>query len=224
MFDVSVGYFFRKESQIIRVDFTSPFPLKSFEKFQLAAAVFVLAVSPIELLGQGGEGGGGLYDINTGLSFWTLVVFAILVLILGKYAWGPILAAVDAREKGIQTALDEAAERNQEAEKLLANYKENLADARRQANELLAEGKAAGESIRMEIEEKARGEAQSIIERARAEIERERDAAIAEIRRESVDLALAAATRLVQENLDQEKDRVLVERYLTELGGAGGEG
>ena len=152
-----------------------------------------------------------------------MVVFAILVLILGKYAWGPILAAVDAREKGIQTALDEAAERNQEAEKLLANYKENLADARRQANELLAEGKAAGESIRMEIEEKARGEAQSIIERARAEIERERDAAIAEIRRESVDLALAAATRLVQENLDQEKDRVLVERYLTELGGAGGE-
>ena len=191
---------------------------------QITAAVFVLAVSPIELLGQGGEGGGGLYDINTGLSFWTLVVFAILVLILGKYAWGPILAAVDAREKGIQTALDEAAERNQEAEKLLANHKENLADARRQANELLAEGKAAGESIRMEIEEKARGEAQSIIERARAEIERERDAAIAEIRRESVDLALAAATRLVQENLDQEKDRVLVERYLTELGGAGGEG
>ena len=190
---------------------------------QITAAVFVLAVSPIELLGQGGEGGGGLYDINTGLSFWTLVVFAILVLILGKYAWGPILAAVDAREKGIQTALDEAAERNQEAEKLLANHKENLADARRQANELLAEGKAAGESIRMEIEEKARGEAQSIIERARAEIERERDAAIAEIRRESVDLALAAATRLVQENLDQEKDRVLVERYLTELGGAGGE-
>ena len=191
---------------------------------QITAAVFVLAVSPIELLGQGGEGGGDLYDINTGLSFWTLVVFAMLVLILGKYAWGPILAAVDAREKGIQTALDEAAERNQEAEKLLANYKENLADARRQANELLAEGKAAGESIRMEIEEKARGEAQSIIERARAEIERERDAAIAEIRRESVDLALAAATRLVQENLDQEKDRVLVERYLTELGGAGGEG
>ena len=190
---------------------------------QITAIVFVLAASPIELLGQGGEGGGGLYDINTGLSFWTLVVFGILVFILGKYAWGPILAAVDAREKGIQAALDEAAERNQEAETLLEKYKENLADARRQANELLAEGKTAGDSIRMEIEEKARGEAQSIIERARAEIERERDAAIAEIRRESVDLALAAATRLVQENLDQEKDRVLVERYLTELGGAGGE-
>ena len=191
---------------------------------QITAAVFVLAVSPIELLGQGGEGGGGLYDINTGLSFWTLVVFGILVFILGKYAWGPILAAVDAREKGIQAALDEAAERNQEAETLLEKYKENLADARRQANELLAEGKTAGDSIRMEIEEKARGEAQSIIERARAEIERERDAAIAEIKRESVDLALSAATRLMKENLDQEKDRALVERYLAEMGGVGGEG
>ena len=191
---------------------------------KITAIVFVLAASPIELLGQGGEGGGGLYDINTGLSFWTLVVFGILVFILGKYAWGPILAAVDAREKGIQAALDEAAERNQEAETLLEKYKENLADARRQANELLAEGKAAGDSIRMEIEEKARGEAQSIIERARAEIERERDAAIAEIKRESVDLALSAATRLMQENLDQEKDRALVERYLAEMGGVGGEG
>ena len=191
---------------------------------QITAIVFVLAAFPIELLGQGGEGGGGLYDINTGLSFWTLVVFGILVFILGKYAWGPILAAVDAREKGIQAALDEAAERNQEAETLLEKYKENLADARRQANELLAEGKTAGDSIRMEIEEKARGEAQSIIERARAEIERERDAAIAEIKRESVDLALSAATRLMQENLDQEKDRALVERYLAEMSGVGGEG
>ena len=191
---------------------------------QITAIVFVLAASPIELLGQGGEGGGGLYDINTGLSFWTLVVFGILVFILGKYAWGPILAAVDAREKGIQAALDEAAERNQEAETLLEKYKENLADARRQANELLAEGKTAGDSIPMEIEEKARGEAQSIIERARAEIERERDAAIAEIKRESVDLALSAATRLMKENLDQEKDRALVERYLAEMGGVGGEG
>lgn len=189
---------------------------------RITAAALALAISPAGLFAQGGEGGGGLYDINTGLSFWTLVVFGILVFILGKYAWGPILAAVDAREKGIQSALDEAAERNDEAAKLLAEHKEQLADARRQANELLAEGKAAGETVRKEIEEKARVEAQAIIERARAEIERERDAAIAELRKESVDLALAAATRLIQENLDQDKDRALVERYLTEMGSGGG--
>ena len=189
---------------------------------RITAAVLTLAATPMGLLAQGGEGGGGLYDINTGLSFWTLVVFGILVFILGKYAWGPILAAVDAREKGIQSALDEAADRNEEAAKLLAEHKEQLADARRQANELIAEGKAAGDNVRKEIEEKARAEGQAIIERARAEIERERDVAIAQLRKESVDLALAAATRLMQESLDQDKDRALVERYLTEMGSGGG--
>lgn len=185
----------------------------------LPAVLVLAATSPVALAAQGGgEGGGGLYDINTGLSFWTLIVFGVLVLILGKYAWGPILGAVEAREENIRSALDQAAERNAEAQKLLAEHKEQLADARRQANDLLAEGKAAGETVRREIEEKARVEAQNIIERARVEIERERDAALDTLRRESVDLALAAASRLVQENLDQAKDRQLVEGYLNSLG------
>lgn len=185
---------------------------------RITSAMLVLAATaPGELRAQGGEGGGGLYDINTGLSVWTLVVFGILVFLLGKFAWGPILGAVETREKGIQSALDEAAERNAEAAKLLAEHKEQLADARRQASELINEGKAAGQSVRQEIEEKARVEAQAIVERARSEIVRERDAALDALRRESVDLALAAATRLMQEKLDQTKDRELVERYLSEM-------
>lgn len=191
---------------------------------RILPAILVLAASVPEALWAqgGGEGGeGGLFDINTGLSSWTLIVFAALVFLLGKFAWGPILEAVDAREKGIQSALDEAASRNEEAADLLAEHREQLADARRQANELIGEGKAAGENVRKEIEEKARTEAQLILERARAEIERERDAAIDALRKESVDLALAAASRLMQENLDQDKDRQLVERYLSGLGGNG---
>lgn len=169
----------------------------------------------------GGEGGGSLFDINTGLSAWTLIVFLGLVVILGKFAWGPILAAVEAREQGIQSALDEAAARNKEAAAMLAEHKEQLSDARRQANELIAEGKAAGETLRKEIEDKARTEGQGIVERARREIERERDAALDALRRESVELALAAASRLIQENLDQDKDRQLVERFLSEMGSGG---
>lgn len=182
-----------------------------------AAAFGLMAAMPAIAAAQGGEGGGGLYDINTGLSAWTLLVFGILVWVLGKYAWGPILQAVEARESGIQSRLDEAAQRNEEAAKLLAEHREQLADARRQAQELVAEGRAIGENVRREIEEKARAEAQAIVERARSEIERERDQAIEALRRESVDLALAAASRLMQENLDQEKDRQLVERYLGEM-------
>jgi len=189
-----------------------------------ATALVLGASTPGLVWAQGGgEGGeGGLYDMNTGLSVWTLIVFAGLVFLLGKFAWGPILTAVESREQGIQTALDEAAERNAEAAKLLEEHKAQLAEARRQASELIAEGRAAGETVRKEVEEKARAEAQAILDRARGEIERERDAALETLRRESVELALAAASRLMQENLDQPKDRALVERYLGEMGGGRG--
>lgn len=182
-------------------------------------ALATLVTSPVALWAQAGEhgtegGGGGLFDINTGLSTWTLLVFAGLVFLLGKFAWGPILAAVEAREKNIQGALDEAAARNEEAQKLLDEHRQQLAEARRQASDLVAEGKAAGDRLRKEIEEKARLEAQSIVERARQEIEREKDAALDALRRESVELALAAAGRLLHQNMTQEKDRELVERFL----------
>ncbi|MFQ5536217.1 MAG: F0F1 ATP synthase subunit B [Gemmatimonadota bacterium] len=179
----------------------------------------LLAAAPLALAAQGGEGGGGggLFDINAGLSAWTIIVFAILVFLLGKFAWGPILAAVEAREKGIQAALDEAARRQAEAEELLQEHKAQLADGRRQAERLLAEGREAGERVRREMEEKARAEAQALIERARAEIQRERDAAVDTLRKEAVDLTLAATARLLRERLDDAKDRQLIERYLQEM-------
>jgi F-type H+-transporting ATPase subunit b len=187
----------------------------------LPATLVLLASSPLAVLAQehGAEGAAepSLFDINTGLSVWTLVVFAGLLFLLGKFAWGPILAAVEAREKGIQNALDEAAARQAEAEKLLDEHRRQLADARRQAGEILAEGRTAGDRIRKEIEEKARTEAQGIVERARLDIERDRDAALEMLRKESVDLALAAASRLLHEHLDQAKDRQLVERFLDEM-------
>jgi len=187
----------------------------------LPATLVLLASSPLAVLAQehGAQGAAepSLFDINTGLSVWTLVVFAGLLFLLGKFAWGPILAAVEAREKGIQNALDEAAARQAEAEKLLDEHRRQLADARRQAGEILAEGRTAGDRIRKEIEEKARTEAQGIVERARLDIERERDAALEMLRKESVDLALAAASRLLHEHLDQAKDRQLVERFLDEM-------
>jgi len=189
----------------------------------IAFALVALSSSPAVAWAQGGgEGGGGVYDMNTGLSVWTLIVFAGLVFLLGKFAWGPILKMVDEREKGIQSALDQAAASNAEAAKLLEEHKAQLADARRQASELIQEGRVAGETVRKEIEEKARVEGQAILERARSEIGRERDAALQALRREYVELALAAASKLIQENLDQPKDRALVERYLGEMDGRGG--
>lgn len=182
----------------------------------VALALLTFAL-PEAVWAQGGEGTTPLFTVNLGTTVWTTIVFLALLGILWKFAWGPILDAADQREKGIQAALDEAAQRNQEAAKLLEEHRLQLADARRQANELIAEGKAAGERVRREIEEKARSEGQAIVERARAEIGRERDAALDALRKESVELALAAASRLLHENLDQAKDRQLVERFLDDV-------
>ncbi|MEX0837593.1 MAG: F0F1 ATP synthase subunit B [Gemmatimonadota bacterium] len=169
------------------------------------------------LAAQGGEGTTPLFTVNLGTTVWTTIVFLALLGILWKFAWGPILSAVESREKGIQSAIDEAVARNAEAERLLQEHRDQLADARRQANEMIAEGKAAGERLRREIEEKAREEGQVLIQRARAEIERERDEALDMLRRESVELALAAASHLLREKLDGQNDREMVERYLAEL-------
>lgn len=185
-----------------------------------ALATFAVAAAgsalPGELLAQGG-GGADLFSINPGLSIWTVVIFLLLLAILWKFAWGPILDAVEAREQRIQGALDESAQKQAEAQRLLEEHRQQLAEARRQAQEIISEGKAAGEKVRRDIEVKAREEGQALIERARRDIEREKEAAIAELRSESVDIALAAAAKLMHERLDAEKDRRLVENYVEDL-------
>lgn len=158
-----------------------------------------------------------MFDINLGLTVWTTLVFLALLGILWKFAWGPVLGAVEAREARIQGALDRAASEREAAEKLLAEHREQMADARRQAQQLVAEGREAGDRLRQEIEERARSEGRVLIERARETIGREREAAVEMLRRESVELALAAAARLMEERLDEAADRELVTGYLDEL-------
>ena len=162
-----------------------------------------------------------MFDINPGLSIWTTFVFLALLGILWKFAWGPILEMVQAREDGIKSTLDQAANERDEAAKRLAEHREQMADARRQGQQMIAEGKEAGERVRQDIEEKARAEGDAMIERAVESIEREKDAALEELRKESVDLALAAAAKLVQASLDEKKDRELVMGFIEELGSGG---
>ncbi len=184
-----------------------------------AMLVSCIALAPRMLAAQGAEGGegGGLVSLNLALSLWTVVIFLALLAILWKYAWDPILGAVTAREEGIQKALDEAAEGRAEASRLLEQHRARLDEARRESQDIIAAGKAAADRVRKEMEDKARLEAAAIVERARDEILREKDAAMADLRRESVELALAAASRLLHENLDRERNRRLVMDYLGEL-------
>lgn len=189
------------------------------QKIALAGAL-ALALMPSEVAAA--EDGPGLFDVNLGLSLWTVVIFLALLFMLRRFAWGPILGMVEERENRIRSALDESAAAQAQARQLLEEHKAQLADARRQAGEIVAEGKAAGDRVRKDIEEKARSEAQHIIESARREISRERDLAIADLRKESVDLALAAAAKLMGEKMDDSQDRDMVMKYLDDLGPQGG--
>jgi len=163
------------------------------------------------------QDGGGLFTPDLGLSVWTIAVFLLVLFILGKFAWRPMLSALDAREKGIQGSIDEAGKLRAEAQEMLEEHRRQLADARRQAQEIVASGREAGERLRREVETRAREESERMLERARSEIERERDHAMDALRRESVELALSAASRLLREKLDSSTDRALVEDYLGRL-------
>ncbi|MBT8398101.1 MAG: F0F1 ATP synthase subunit B [Gemmatimonadetes bacterium] len=188
-------------------------------RLSMLAIPVVLSSTPAALFaqGHGEEAGGGLFDINVGLIIWTIIIFLSVLTVLWRFAFGPILAAVNAREEGINKALEEAKTRQAEAEKLLEEHKRQLADARRQAQEIVAEGREAGGRLQKEIEGKAREESEAILTRAKAEIEREKDAAVDVLRRESVDLALAAASKLLDQRLDGDQDRKLVMDYVDGL-------
>lgn len=187
-------------------------------------AVWSAAASVVALAQEhAGEeaGGSSLFSVDLGLSLWTVVIFAGLLFILWKFAWGPILDAVNAREESIRGDLEKAAREREEAERLLAEHKKQLAEAHRKAQEILAESRQHGDELRREMEEKAREEGQRIMEGARREIERQKERALDEIRTQSVDLAMAAASKLMKERLDGEADRKLVLDYLDELGEGG---
>lgn len=159
-------------------------------------------------------GGNPLFSIDLGLSIWTIVVFLVLLWVLRRFAWRPILGALEAREARIEEAIAEAVRTREEAEQLLQEHRRRLAEAREHAQEILAQARQAAEKLRRETEERARRESDEILERARREIEREKQRALDVLRREAVDLAMAAASRLLRRRLDAEADRALVVEYL----------
>ena len=159
----------------------------------------------------------GLLDPHAGLMFWTLLIFVALWLLLRKYAFPPIFAAVEAREKALEDAIAAAKRDREEATKLLEEHRRQIDAARADAQRLIAEGAKAGEKIRTEMIEEARHQQQEILDRARQEIGAERDRAIAELRREAVDLAIKGASKVIERNLDDETNRKIVEQFLGDL-------
>jgi F-type H+-transporting ATPase subunit b len=168
-------------------------------------------------------GGGGLMSLRVNLMFWTLVIFAILYFILNKWAFPAVLGMVEAREKALAEAIEGAKRDREEAARLLAEHKQQIEGARDDAQKLIAEARGVAEKMRSDVLEKTRADQQEMLERARQDIAMERDRAIAELRHEAVELAIRGASKVIEENLDSDKNRRLVEQFLGSLSAEGRE-
>ncbi|MGH2897522.1 MAG: F0F1 ATP synthase subunit B, partial [Solirubrobacteraceae bacterium] len=189
---------------------------------KLAIEALALSLLPAAAFAQEAEhaapAGGGLMSIQTNVMFWTLLIFGVVYFILSRYAFKPITAAVEAREKALEEAIEGAKRDRDEAAKLLQAQQASLDAARGEAQKLIADGRGVTEKMRADLLEQTRHEQQDMLARARREIESETEKALAQLRREAVDLALAGASKVIEQNLESDKNRKLVETYLASLG------
>ena len=155
-----------------------------------------------------------LLDPHVGLIIWTIITFLVVLFVLKKFAWPHLLAALDEREKRISDAIAAAEQARQEAEEVLREHRQKLAAADEEARQVVAEAREAGANVRQTIVSQAREEAERMLDHARTSIESEKRAAIAELRRETANLAVQAAGALIDANLDDEKNRGLVDDFI----------
>lgn len=158
-----------------------------------------------------------MLDINPGLILWTIITFVIVVLILRAVAWKPLLGALTAREEQIRSSLQHAEQAQQEAQRLLEENRKQLAAAEEQSQRIIREGRSLGERLKAEIIEKANTSSRHMIDQAKDEIKREKEAALVQLRGEVADLAITAAGKILDANLDTAKQRQLVDAAIKDL-------
>jgi F-type H+-transporting ATPase subunit b len=160
---------------------------------------------------------GGLTDINWTLSFFTIVLFTLFVLVLSKFAWGPLLRAIDEREKSIRDALEGSRKANAEAQETLARHKELVRQIGAEREEIIKKASREAEEFRVDLMAKARADGDDIVRRAKEQIARETSVALARLREEVVDLAVLGAGKIVASSMTPEAQKKLVSEFVDSL-------
>jgi F-type H+-transporting ATPase subunit b len=185
---------------------------------RLAAAVF-LALTVASLHAQEVAPAAGLSPFagNIGNAIWTLLIFVVVVLVLGKFAWGPVLALLKEREHFIHKSLSDAKRDREQAEASLKEYTAKLQKAQVEAGRMIDEARRDAERLREELRQKARTEAEGIVKNAQRQIQLETARALQQIRHEAADLGVAIASKLIQRNITKEDNEKLIDEALKQL-------
>jgi F-type H+-transporting ATPase subunit b len=155
-----------------------------------------------------------LVQPDPGLFIWTILTFLVLLTLLAKFAWGPLLKALESRQEMIRQSLDDAERARQELERLHQESAQILRTARTEAESVIAQSRSDADRLREEMRQKARTEAQGIVRNAERQIEMQTERALQQIRHEAVELSVMIASKLLQKNLSREDNERLIDEAL----------
>jgi F-type H+-transporting ATPase subunit b len=155
-----------------------------------------------------------LVQPDPGLFIWTILTFLVLLTLLAKFAWGPLLKALDSRQETIRKSLDDAERAKQDLARLHEESARIIRTARAEAEAVITQSRSDADRLREEMRQKARTEANGIVRNAERQIEMQTDRALQQIRQEAVELSVLIASKLLQRNLSTEDHEKLIDEAL----------
>ncbi len=158
-----------------------------------------------------------LVQTDPGLFIWTIVTFLVLLALLAKFAWTPLLAALDARQNAIRKSLDDAQQAKEDLERLHVESGQIIQRARNDAEAIIAQSRSDGDRLREELKQKARAEADHIVKNAERKIQLETSRALEQIRHEAIDLSVMIASKIIKRNLSKEDNEQLIDEALKQV-------
>ena len=162
-----------------------------------------------------------LVQPDPGLFIWTIVTFLVLLTLLAKFAWGPLLRALEVRQEAIRKSLDDAQQAKQELERVQQESAQIVRRARVDAESIVSNSRSDAERLREEIKQQARTEASAILKNAERQIQLETGRALRQIRHEAADLSVMIASKIIQRNLSKEDNERLIDEALSQVEGRG---
>jgi len=158
-----------------------------------------------------------LVQPDPGLYIWTIVTFLVLLALLARFAWRPLLDALEQRQAAIRKSLDDARQAKQDLERVQAESQRILAEARTQAGEIVSRTRSDAAAFAEEMKQKARTDADALVKHAERQIEMQTSRALETIRHEAVDLSVAIASKILRRDISKEDNERLIQDTLREM-------